>query len=387
MRDRWYDISNDGYHYVAAGLIRERKLELAIDWLQRMREAGIGIESWLYDLLIYSLCDVGELDEALSTIKYRLKYEGRDTLPTHGDYDSREFVSPNVWYHFLDCASRARHIEGTVFAYNARVKTRYLNPAGGICQNILICAAQAGDIKLATAIFDLLTQRSANSIQLQHFETLIEAYVNSGDVKTAITLLATAQQSGHLPKKASTRPILAALGSSQEKAERALEWLEELRDLNRGIPLAAFNVVIESFVHLEDMEGAMLTYNTFSTSIVPDFPSSPVPRRGADTETFNLLLEGCVVVRDKIRAEFLASEMLALKVVPDAMTYDALVRVCMACESDMSEAWRYISEAQEGDLNVRDSTVRQLAVMSARRSQIAPNTADSKEDTLEQITN
>ena len=361
MRERWYSLTSDGHHYVAVGLIRERKLELAIDWLQQMREANVNIETWLYDLLIYGLCDVQEFDEALSILKYRINHEGRDSIATHGDHDLKEFVSTNVWYHFLDSASRAMHIEATTFVYNARVAPGYLNPSAGMCQNILICAARSGNTKLATSVFNVLTKRSGNPIQLHHFETLIEGYIGSGDLKTAMTLLSTAQQSGHTPVKGSTRPILLALRESRDHTQAALECLENLRDESRSVPLAALNLIIEAFVSLDDFEGALRAYNGLSTFDSPRPSDSPHRRLVPDTETFNLLLQGCYQVQDKTKATLLASEMVALKINPDPLTYDTLVRICVKCDTEMDDAWRYVLEARKMEFDVRKSTVEQLA--------------------------
>jgi hypothetical protein len=97
MKDRWYNLTNDGWHYVAVGLLRDRQYEIALDKLEQMRREGIRVHPWLYDIFIYLFCEAGELNEALKILMYRVD---------HGDMD----ISANVWYHMLDACSTDYHV-------------------------------------------------------------------------------------------------------------------------------------------------------------------------------------------------------------------------------------------------------------------------------------
>lgn len=97
MRQRWFALTVEGWHNVIAGLIREKQFELAQDKLEHMQQQGMKIHGWLYDMFIYALCDVGELDDALKTIEYRV---------SRGEFD----ISASLWYHLLDIASRSFHV-------------------------------------------------------------------------------------------------------------------------------------------------------------------------------------------------------------------------------------------------------------------------------------
>lgn len=97
MKDRWYPLTNDGWHYLVVGLLRDRQYEVALDKLEQMQQEGVHIHRWLYDIFIYLFCEAGELDEALKILTYRVD---------HGDMD----ISANVWYYMLDACSTVYHV-------------------------------------------------------------------------------------------------------------------------------------------------------------------------------------------------------------------------------------------------------------------------------------
>lgn len=58
---------------------------------------------------------------------------------------------------------------------------------------------------------------------------------------------------------------------------------------------------------------------------------------------------------------FLASEMVSLKVVPDALTYDRLILVCIKCDEDLDDAWQYLAEMRGHGYMMRAGTAIYLA--------------------------
>ena len=316
-----------------------------------MRADETRIYSWLYDMLIYALCDVGEFDEPVRLMQQRL--------------DQGELmISGTVWYYLLDTASRALHHAGTVFVYNARIATSYLNPPSGMCNDILNCAARHGDTRLATAVFSKLSGRSGNPIQLQHYEALVETYTAAGDLRSALTLLCAVLSAGHPLTESSTRPIFIYLKHSRHQPTTAMDILEDLRDQGRRIPLAALNTVLQAYIHHSNLPGALHLYNSINLYTSSHTTQKPHKSLAPNTTTFNSLLRGCTQGRDKSKAMFLASEMVALKVKPDALTYDRLVLVCLNSDKDLADAWRYVEEMREWGFVMRGGT----AVALARRA-------------------
>lgn len=97
MRQRWFNLTIDGHHAVVVGLLRERQFEMALNHLDVTASQGIQVESWLYDMAIYMLCDVEEVDEALRIIQQRTEA-------------GEQKISKSVWYGLLDVASSTYHV-------------------------------------------------------------------------------------------------------------------------------------------------------------------------------------------------------------------------------------------------------------------------------------
>lgn len=345
LRQRWFSLTKDGWHDVIAGLIRDRQLELALDTLDQMQNEGVKVDSWLYDLIIYTLCSAEEFDCAVNLMQHRIS-------------SGELYISATLWYHLLDTASRALHHRGTLFAYRAKVESLYLNPPTGICINILSTAARHGDIYLATSALRILGRRSGNPIQLHHYEALLETYMTAKDVRTSFTLLTIMAAAGHLPTEASTRPIFAHLRQSPNLAATAVSILEELREQDRRIPIQAINVIMEAYIFHRDLASSLSIYKTlhkFGDSLSPD------------TATFNLLFRGCTQAARKDLAMFLASEMVALKVAPNRLTYDRLTLVCLNSENSIDDAWRYYEEMRGLGWWPRNGTAVALARRACER--------------------
>ncbi|CAD6592844.1 MAG: hypothetical protein ASARMPREDX12_006525 [Alectoria sarmentosa] len=345
LRQRWFSLTKAGWHDVVAGLIRERQLELALDNLGQMQKEGAKVDSWLYDLMIYILCSAEEFDSAVNLMQHRIS-------------SGELYISATLWYYLLDTASRALHHRGTLFAYRARVESSYLNPPAGICINILSTAARHGDIYLATSALRILGRRSGNPIQLHHYEALLETYMTAKDIRTSFTLLTIMEAAGHAPTEASTRPIFIHLSQSPSLPATAVSVLEELRDQDRPIPIQAINVIMEAYIFHRDLASSLSIYK-----ILHNFGDSLSP----DTATFNLLFRGCTQAARKDLAMFLASEMVALKVAPDRLTYDRLTLVCLNSENSIEDAWRYFEEMRDLGWWPRNGTAKALARRACER--------------------
>ncbi|KAI4197168.1 MAG: hypothetical protein LQ350_006112 [Teloschistes chrysophthalmus] len=337
LRERWFNLSDEGWQDVIVGLLRDKQLEVAIETLQNVQQEGIRIQPWLYDLVLFNLCEGGEYDEALSMLRFRIDR-------------GEQVISGNVWHHVLDSASRAFHHEATFYAWRKRVETSYLNPSSGVCLNVLDTAARHGDSRLATDVIRVLGNRS-QKLQRYHYEALIESYLPS-DLQTALTVLTLMASSRIRPTESSTRAIFLHLQQSSDLPESAIAILRDLKQQQRLIPVEAVNVIIESHIYHERFDTALETYKMLHTLC----PS------GAVTGTFNTLFRGCRS-RKEI-AMFLASEMVAMKVPPNALTYDRLVLVCVEASStkeDLTDAWRYVEEMRGGGWWLRLGTAKALA--------------------------
>lgn len=101
MRRRWITLSESGWHDVVTGYMKDGQIEQALEGLEDMRRAGARVQRWLYDMVVYALCDMGEVDEALRIMKDRISM-------------GESNISASVWYYLFDAACEALHVSPRV---------------------------------------------------------------------------------------------------------------------------------------------------------------------------------------------------------------------------------------------------------------------------------
>jgi hypothetical protein len=97
MKERWFGLSPEGWHYLVVGLLRDRQYEVAMDKLEQMQSDEIMVQPWLYDIFMFQLCEAEELDEAFKMLQHRY-------------HTQRSGILPSVWYYLLDKFSNAFHV-------------------------------------------------------------------------------------------------------------------------------------------------------------------------------------------------------------------------------------------------------------------------------------
>jgi hypothetical protein len=338
LRQRWLILSPEGWHHVAAGCLRERQVELALDRLEEMFHTGIQVQPWLWDLFTYTFCATGDFDEVLKI--FHLRKAG-------GEME----ISPTLWAHVLDTASRALHHEATTHVWKQRVEAGYLNPSSGVCINVLGTAARHGDSHLATDVFRVLGKRSS-TLQAHHYEALFESYIAAGDVVSALFALHIMAAADMAPTERTARPLYLHLREDPSAAAQAFSFLQTLHGGKKTVPVPAANALIEAFVFQGDLDAAVETYESLR-----GFCGA-----GPTTSTFNAIFRGCAPARRKDLATFLAAEMLALGVEPDALTYDLLILACLrgAGDEGLDDAWRYLDEMRGRGWRPRGRTLMAL---------------------------
>nr|POE94405.1 pentatricopeptide repeat-containing protein, mitochondrial [Quercus suber] len=320
MSSRWFQLSEDGARDVVVSMLRDGLFEQAMERLESMSREGMKIPSWLWDMAIYTLCHVGEVEEATRILRQRVD-------------DGEMLISRNVWNTVLDEASSARNHPAVSFVWNHQVNTGYLNPASGICLNVLSTASQAGDAVLGTDVFTQLSKRGT-VFQAVHYEQLITCYLsaNAPDLRRAISILTIMASEKLEPTAAETRSLYTYLRDKPSQVNEALLHLRSLHKQGRRIPIAALNLLIESYLHQDNLDEAMKTYKLIHT-FVPLHDG--VQKSFANIDTFNFLLRGCRNGPDAKLASFLVSELLALRITPTALTYDRLILVFIMASSKL----------------------------------------------------
>jgi pentatricopeptide repeat protein len=193
----------------------------------------------------------------------------------------------------------------------------------------------------------ILSSRRA-TLAPYHYEALITAYARFGDLTTAFRILTIMAKAGVEPTPSTTRPLFVHLSQDHTLPRHAWQTLQRLFDDGHAVPIAAVNVVLESFIAVHQFEDALETYKNLHT----------ICEAGPDTETFNVLFQGSTRAKRKDVSMFLASEMHALGIPADNLTYDRLILVCLN-QTDYEDAFRYLDEmVQVGADRVEEGTGR-----------------------------
>lgn len=241
-----------------------------------------------------------------------------------------------------------------------------MNPSSGLCVYMLNIAARHGDAQLAHDIISFLEQRPGNNFDHSHYELLIAAYINAGNLENALAILSVMQTVNVLPNGSTTRSVYQYLTKSRILPREAFAVLRELHSSGQPISVASINCLIDAAIHFEDLNLALDFYKSIHELCVSTKPN---------IETFNSLLRGCRVCGDrKDIALILAAEMVALKIPPDALTYDRMLLICIRQKDDYEDGMRYFQEMQAHRMKGRYGTLlavaRRLAIEADPRVDI-----------------
>lgn len=218
---------------------------------------------------------------------------------------------------------------------------------------MLNIAARHGDAQLAHDIISFLEQRPGNSFDHSHYELLIAAYINAGNLENALAILSVMQAVNVLPNSSTTRPVYQYLTKSRIFPREAFGIIRELHSSGQPISVASINCLIDAAIHFEDLNLALDFYKSIHELCVSTKPN---------IETFNSLLRGCRVCGDrKDIALILAAEMVALKIAPDALTYDRMLLICIRQKDDYEDGMKYFQEMQAHRMKGRYGTLLAVA--------------------------
>jgi pentatricopeptide repeat protein len=239
-----------------------------------------------------------------------------------------------------------------------------MTPSAGVCQDVLATAARHGDAHLATEVFRVLSERKA-VFESHDYELLMQTYLNSGDLKTALSVIPIIESARGMINRSSTRILFKYLQESPGRPAKAFAYLQELKDKNQDIPTPAINCVIEASVATDHFAQAIDQYRDLRS----------LSSNGPNTDTFNVLLRGCRMVQRKDVAMALVSEMLEARVSPDPLTYDRLMLVCLLENDSCDDAVNYFEEL----------SARQWSMRAGTWATLVERLIDSKHPRLESV--
>jgi len=213
---------------------------------------------------------------------------------------------------------------------------------------VLNVAARHSDVELATDVFRVLTERGT-AIKAEHYEMLLETYLNSDDLKAALEVLLIMQDSEVRVKEVTVVPLYEYLREDPDRPMKAFEKLQGIEQSGRAVPTPPINSCIQALVSMGRLEDAIEIYKVLHT----------VSKAGPNTATFNHLFQGCSKEGRFELALFLLKEMLQLKVEADSITYDRLI-IIHCQEGKVNDAMLYYAESKEQKLIIRPGTLQVL---------------------------
>ena len=214
----------------------------------------------------------------------------------------------------------------------------------GTCLEILTLAGRRGDVKLATDVFRVLSERDT-VFDVHTYEGLLEAYITAQDLNSAFSVAIIMHESGLKVSADGIGPIYSFLIQSPSRPMEAFAMLQKFESSGRKVPVAAVNVCLQACIHLYRLEEAIEIYKALHM----------VCKSRPDTQTFNILFQGCHKDARRELAMFLASEMTQLGIKPDRVTYDRLVLVCIRA-GDLNDAMLYYEEMRNQGWTMRRRT-------------------------------
>ena len=330
MKEDNIRLTADGRISFILGLLRDGQYEMALDKLDEMVARNpAGVPAWVWDTFIYTLGNLGHIDESFRLLQ--------DRLHKGGDHVAK--VSPSVWYFLLDECSKSLHYEGTEYIWTRLVETASLNPSDGTTLNILNTAARHKDSDLATqAIQHLSTKRI--KLGLQHYEPLLDCYAHNADLENALRVLCIMNDAGLKTDPSSTRSLYAALRQSPELLSKGPEILRVLNDTYKDIPTSAMNVLIEALPNTQ-WDAALTTYQQLRQ----------LCRLGPNKRTFDLLREKASSAEN---LRFVVTELYMSGLRRDWSMYDALV-YAYTLDDKLDDAFRFLHKISNQELKIPGS--------------------------------
>lgn len=354
MRNNWIPLTETAHHDIAVCLIRNGQLEEGLEYVADM-ERECNVKSWLYDMLLYALLQRDELDEALRLLQHRVR------TGFGGD------ITPNAWYGLFDAACARLHHTAIAFIWTRQVfaNKERVKPSAGHCLAVMRAAARHGDVDLAEAAIKLLNDRGV-VLGTTHYELLMDAQLVRADAVTrspppttrftpsadrkaspqaeaaresmrildrAVRVLGAMATAGLNVQRASTRTLLSTLQADPRRIDAAHRTLASMKKAGTDVPTAAVDTLIEAAVHYAALSapvdaGAARDWLRKAVDLYKGLGA--LCAAGPGIHTFNILLGGCADVGgEKATAMFLAAEMVARGMRPNAVTYDRLVLVCL----------------------------------------------------------
>ncbi|KAJ5053126.1 hypothetical protein NUH16_010186 [Penicillium rubens] len=335
LRDRWLTLSPAGWHFVVAGLLRENQIELALEHVALMERKDISVENWLHSIIVYTLCDHRELDEVYNVMRARV--------------DQGHNMTHRLWMHVLTEAGKQGHYPMAHYAWRRMVELGYMHPLVEVCDDVLKMAANAGDTDMASSVFRYLRE-SGIPLERTQYERLVETHVAAGDLPAAFEALCTMHEAQIPLADSSTERILAHMVQSKVDRREAWQILKRLKNAKRAIPIDSVRVIADLCEHDAHDDPSVVDDGVgFYKELYTLCPE------GADVRVYNALIRMCRTARNRESGMFLVKEMASLGVVPNGVTFESIILMCLDA-GNFRSGFMYFQDLMKRDARLSPET-------------------------------
>lgn len=262
---------------VAVALLRDEQYELAYDSLLKMHAEKTRVDPWVYDVFIFVFGKTGFLDEMLEILASRLELEYAEGLDT-------------LQLYALDVCSAAFHYPGTVSGWSTLVRSGKVNPSDGVVENVLDTAAREADTAMATEALDMLANRV--KIRDYHYESLVEAFTNAGDLAGAVRVYCIMHETGIFVTQEVANRLIQSAG---ERGAGLASWLLEAGQEGKTLPSALVDAVMVNQIAASNYDQAMklfADYEKLCGNKCPDDVTLQLIRQCRDISAIQELCDG-----------------------------------------------------------------------------------------------
>ncbi|KAI5781422.1 hypothetical protein EDC01DRAFT_665668 [Geopyxis carbonaria] len=360
MNARWFQLKPEGERWVIMGYIFDTQLEMALHKVRCFKEKNpdVDLDTGVYRSLARGLIEMGEVEEAHDILKTvfmqnnTMFWEGQEV----GGADAE--IWKRLWYDLLETSSRELHHEVTKQAWYEAIGEGITDPlfvpSEGLRLQVLYTAARHGDVALAESVLQVHDAELSERKEY-HYAALIEAYARNNQIAQIFATLTAMRQAGVPPLYTTASTAVPIIAASAESAASALAMLSSHPPGNLpAVDLEAVHLVMSAYVQRDDIETAFDVYKR-----LPELVSEGRP----NTDTFNILLQGCARLKQKDLALYIASEMKESSQKPDGSTYEFLILVCLADkETSYHDAFIYLEEMKLDGFVLGRETYKDLAL-------------------------
>ncbi|TIA93179.1 hypothetical protein E3P99_00312 [Wallemia hederae] len=271
-------------------------------------------------------------------------------------------MSIDTWLNILRSAAHHHYMPAIEHAWSIVVAENKTAVDEGTCILVLNACARAPNPQLSTLVIAALKNQYI-SLQEHHLAPVIEAYSKAGNIKEPFIILGIMRQNKITPQLETAQPIVKAITKSVDAIDDAYYLLQDLHKEGEVIDVSAINVIISASAKLGDMHRALSTFQEMGT-----FKLKP------STETYNILLSGCIDTSNRSLGDKLLTLMKKEEIQPDKRTFERLIVLCLT-QSTYEDAFFYLEEMKSAGhippQNVYETLIRRCKSLGDSRYKVA----------------